>query len=269
MRKKLLTAASVLAATLIVLTSCLGDTESTRTLTNQRAYIDSDETGLFANLYYLGVRSNDLGANDLRKGDCVVLSFKYNQKNSYGDGTFKADYIAIKDNQIYKKEYHTYSQKGIVDTTAVQNDNKYYFESIENTSVFGYPTDHWGNKWFFQYSYTKGKGNLDPILKVYYDESKQGEGEAKKAGERCIDLQLVWDGDNTIIGDREDITKTVVLDLTAIRDILGSEENALKDKFVSLKIRYLSGHYNDNPLKLKTKTEVSTIKFDYRTEDDY
>lgn len=270
MKKKLLTAASVLAATLTVLTSCLGDTESSYALSNAPAYIDSDATGVFANVSpYLGIRSKDLSENGLRKGDCAKISFKYNVKNHRDDGTFDADYVTMREEQIYKKEYHTYSQEGVVDTTAVLGNNKHYFESIENTSIIGYPTEHWGNKWFFQYTYTKGKGNLDPVLKVYYDASKQGEGDDKKVGERCIDLQLIWDGDNTIIGDVEQITKTVVLDLTTIRDILANEENALKDKRVNLKVRYLQGHYKDNPLKLRTKTETSKISFDYRTEDDY
>ena len=276
MKKNLLKIALSSFVAMFILTSCLGDTETTQTLTNRYAYIWENEGVMYAYTdANLLITNEDLLSSGLRPGDCAIVAFKFNASNMMANGIFKADYITIKEDGKFKREDHVYSREFPMDTIQLDFPKYHFFNTIDNVTI-GSPTEVWGNKRFFSYTYQLMEGELDPKLIVSYDPDKQPIDTDPKKRTRIIDLQLERrsnfpETNQTLKNGYE--SRTVVIDLTTIRHLV--EDYATNDaKVVDIQFRYYKGTYGervDGVYKTDPKLQriSSNVAFDYKTEEDY
>lgn len=224
MKKIFFKATFTAICTLFILTSCLGDTDSSLSGENQLVYINYSETsGKYAfpitsrNAY--AFQSNEALAS-LNVGDCAFVDYKFDPNNVNSEGIYQASSIKIYDDKIYRNDSQTKSTFLPFDTTKVAS-NMMPLKKL--TFINFFPTEIAGDRWLVSYQYTKGKSDpssVTPTLVVSYDEETQKDkyGKDLVEGERIVDFQLKKGSTAVdLSGTTETVTVTTIINASGLR----------------------------------------------------
>lgn len=250
MKKNFSKLMGMLIGTMLLMTSCLGDSDTTATLGNDFIYIGySDGTKYAMTSIGMVVADELTNSEKLSIGDCAFVALKINTDNKVGN-MYKAEYFSIDDDKIFRNGSQIQPQEGRVFRDTLASDKMFFKEIIKHQCLMS-PYTLWGNRVFFTYTYTKRKSEIDPVLVVTYspDQQKDLSGNELKEGECVLDFELKRQGDAGTGVDFEKVTKSVVINLSAFRNEVRKRAKAVDgaDKTATLDIYFRLFKEKENP----------------------
>lgn len=251
MKKTLIKIALFSAVAGFLLTSCLGDTNSTVSGTNT-GYIKDSNTIRYASLYNLGYSGTPITSTEISKLQLNKFYF-INYEIDYSDPLTNGIYQAKTGVDLTKDKLFTYN--------SVYEGEKTFNEVFPNdypttilqaplmnsiTSVLFANDKSWDDKWIFAVNYTAYKdeiGETAPFsdnveLKAYYFEDKQTSSGSESRPNVYIQLSLVRR--NAVTTTNQDTgtdVRYMVIDFTRLRAYL-ERKYTEKNQQVNILIQY-------------------------------
>ncbi|GAB6013092.1 hypothetical protein [Viscerimonas tarda] len=221
-------------AVALMFTSCLGESENSRTAKGEFVYITTINNAKVAAFSY-GYLSSDALAG-LSDNDCALIDYKvnFNQSNNF---TYRPDFLNI-------DPVNTFPARNQFTATITEQDvyeNMTKNDAFENVAINAFwPDEHLGDRWLFEYTYQKYGEEEAPEFRVYYNPNTQ-DGEDLNKGIVTLDCIFARTGGSSVgITPQRETTKAVV-NFKHLRNVVAvlakPEEGAQDTKRITFKFR--------------------------------
>lgn len=239
MKKAVLKVQLLLAVAITLLfTSCLGDDENSRTSYGEFVSVTNVNGKKVAAFSYGYLDSDAL--KDLEVGDCAIVDYKIELKNS--SSFYTPDFLIINENNIFPKQNQfvvTTSTEYPLPSESITADD--LFTGILGVEFsYSYPNQHYDDKWLLKYTYKKSESEEAPEIQIYYNQTEQEAANLEK-GIVVLDCVLSRMGGNT--GEKNiQESNLAVVDFSKIRKTLENiavkESDSSDAKKVQFRFRY-------------------------------
>lgn len=267
MKKNLFKTLFIATGATMILTSCLGDTESTRSASNVFSYISKTTAGeKTAMSSGIPMTSPELKNEKLLEpGDCAFLDYKINLERASG-GVYQADYIRITNGdasgKVFKDHTTDQVQPLIADVdTVITNNDLYFVDFPLHAALFPIDMPAYGYRWYVEYTYADKKNESAALLEVYYDKNKQ---EDAKKGEVIIDFRLEKEGSSNP-GETVNTIPVRGQKVIKFEEMTGVLAHLTENNMLSIKFRYfkkkLSVKEGEIPYEIYITPTVTTIGY--------
>lgn len=210
--------ALALSSIALLMTSCLGDGDSSYTGTQEFALVKTGKISKEKEVYASGIGYiTSPRIQELQDGDCVFMSYKVTIKSG---GGASVDYLTVEDKDVFK-----YSDQLITSYSAPQADLTTPFVSTLNIPQIYYPTDElYGDRWYFSYIVKKKEGENYKVS-FYYDAANQvdNDGVALTKGNKVIDIRLTKTGIAENGADAKNVASSAVVNFSSLRNMFRSD----------------------------------------------
>lgn len=240
-----------------LLTSCLGDNESTSAQQNAYGVIGKEGTTTYAKLWYLELTSESL--NEYNTGDVVFLDYEINHGNyttlpSSNMMVFNAVYARpTSENLVFRSSEHL----TVNETSADLNpENKDALTSIGLEGLGHRSSKYFMDRWLINYQ-AKYTREQTASIELIYDAQKQVDerGEPLPENTYIIDVRLNITGTPNTGSESTNKENRVVANFSRLRSLLAPREIADNGTLVNIRLRYFKEDANTN-IPVLTLTET-------------
>ena len=265
--KKTISMLMIALASIVLLTSCLGDSESSFDGT-LFVYFKRDQSyNLYAQSIYGPIYHENVST--MSEGDCAFVNMKIKTDNPTASGGFYAEKFDITVKYPYANQVVPITLQNSVDTTALESNRLAFINYNPNSSgVYNavYNKDDFGRRRTMDFTCKMGPDEVNPKVELYYDSEAQYDlyGKPIAEDERIIDIRMRRIGDEV---SEENQTSKLVSFAVNYQNLHPILENFKKDKSVYLRFRYHSYKNADGSRYALTLTNRANIGFYYEEEE--
>lgn len=244
MKTSLLKYLGSIAATFFLMTSCLGDGESSYDAGRDFVYITETE-------YFTKVAAASPGyiahevINNLQVGECYFISYKI--KGSSNGGIYKAEKAEVLDNGVpVPKGYFYWNKKPMSNVPEEQRNDTVATRTLSLGAA--YPNTYINDMWLFNYNISLKEGDL-VVPYFYYDATNQKDDLGKDLGENkiVIDVRFIKTESGNSTGSASVVSKSSVVSLSELRKSYSPNYNGVNQVSVPIRFRYHRYEADDKP----------------------
>lgn len=245
MKTSLLKYLGSIAATFFLMTSCLGDGESSYDAGRDFVYITETEYFTKVAAASPGYIAHD-AINNLQVGECYFISYKIKGSSS-GTGVYSAEKVEILDNGIpVPKGYFYWNKKPMSNVPEEQRKDTI----APRTFALGaaYPNTYINDTWMFSYNVSLKEGDV-VVPYFYYDATNQKNESGKELEENriVIDVRFVKTESAGSTGTASIVSKNSVVSLSELRKSYTPNYNGAEGVNVPIRFRYHRFVADDKP----------------------
>jgi hypothetical protein len=222
-------------AVALMLTSCLGDSENSRSSNGEFVYITNlDGMKVAASSYSGYLASEEL--SQLSEGDCALIDYKVNFEKMQGNA-YVPEYLKIDWNNVFEAGSQFEAMEINSDPYEKTTANDIFLRI--SPFVFNSFT-LLGDRWLFEVMYKKYEGEEVPQLQIFFNPDNQIETDLDRG---FVTLDAVLSRMGGAIGEPTgNTTMKSVVNFSELRNILKSyakeEPNVVDASVVKIKFRY-------------------------------
>jgi len=267
--KKTISMLMVALASIVLLTSCLGDSENSYEGT-VFVFIKKDKSyNLYAQSIYGGLYHENVST--LSEGDCAFVNMKILTDNKTSSGGYYAEKFDITVKYPYANQVVPVIQKNSVDTTALESNKLAFINFNANSSgTYNavYDDDPFGRRRTMDFTCKMGPDEVSPKIELYYDSEAQYDlyGKPIADNERIIDIRMRRIGDEVSEDNQTSKQVSVAVNYQALHPILESFKD--DEKAVYLRFRYHAYKNTDGSRYALTLTNKANIGFYYEEVEE-